>query len=325
MNAEALALIAFAALTVGGVALAAFGPTLRSDPLRARVDILADERADGQSSGGGTHKGSQGKSVKKVLREIEEVQRKRSRRTLALRLRQAGLDVSRTAWAGVMIALGLLGGLLALSFGFPPWIAACIALAAAGLAPELYLRFLRGRRLKQMAQEFPNAIDVVVRGVKSGLPLPDGLRIISTEAQEPLRSEFAKIVRDQTAGLPIADAVERFAQRVPLPEANFFAIVITIQSRTGGSLSESLSNLATVLRERKKMQGKIKAMSSEAKASGAIIGSLPIVVSTIIYLTSPDYMRLLFETFAGNVVIAGSALWMMIGVLVMKKMINFDF
>ncbi len=111
---------------------------------------------------------------------------------------------------------------------------------------------------------------------------------------------------------------------MPLPEASFFAIVIAIQSRTGGSLSEALGNLSKVLRERKKMQAKVKAMSAEAKASGGIIGSLPLIVCSLVYLTSPSYIGVLFVTFTGNVVLVGSALWMLIGVLVMRKMINFE-
>ena len=180
------------------------------------------------------------------------------------------------------------------------------------------------RRLKRMSADFPNAVDIIVRGVKSGLPFADCLRIIANEAPEPLRGEFARVVRDQAVGLPTHEAVQRFADRVPLAEANFFAIVITIQSRTGGSLSGSLSNLSNVLRERKKIRGKIKAMSAEAKASAGIIGCLPLVVGFLVYVTSPDYMLLLFQTTFGQVVIGTCLVWMGIGVLVMRHMINFE-
>ncbi len=164
-----------------------------------------------------------------------------------------------------------------------------------------------------------------VRGVKAGLPLIDCLKVIAREAQEPVRSEFQAIVEDQTLGMPISDAVARFPERIPLAETNFFAIVITIQARTGGSLAEALSNLSKVLRDRRKMDAKIRAMSAEAKASAGIIGSLPIVVAILVYLTSPDYIMLLFQTTTGNIVLAGSALWMLMGIMVMRKMINFDF
>ena len=149
--------------------------------------------------------------------------------------------------------------------------------------------------------------------------------MIASEAKEPVRSEFKMILDDQTLGVPIDQAVQRLAERIPVAEANFFAIVISLQSRSGGSLSEALGNLSRVLRERKKMDGKIKAMSSEAKASAGIIGSLPVIVTCLLYLSSPDYISLLFTTFIGKIVLAGAAVWMGFGVLVMRKMINFDF
>jgi tight adherence protein B len=166
---------------------------------------------------------------------------------------------------------------------------------------------------------------VIVRGVKAGLPLIDCIKVIAVEAQEPVRSEFQQIVEDQTLGMPLAEAVARLPERIPLAEANFFAIVIIIQSRSGGSLSEALGNLSKVLRDRKKMDAKIRAMSAEAKSSAGIIGSLPIVVAVLVYFTSPDYILLLFQTTTGNIVLAGSGLWMLMGILVMRKMINFDF
>jgi tight adherence protein B len=166
---------------------------------------------------------------------------------------------------------------------------------------------------------------VIVRGVKAGLPLIDSMKVISLEAQEPVRGEFQEIIEDQTLGMPLADAVARLPERIPLAEANFFAIVIAIQARSGGSLSEALSNLSKVLRDRKKMNAKIKAMSAEAKSSAGIIGSLPIVVTVLVYFTSPDYILLLFQTVTGNIVLAVCGMWMLMGILVMRKMINFDF
>jgi tight adherence protein B len=139
-----------------------------------------------------------------------------------------------------------------------------------------------------------------------------------------LKSEFRGIVDAQAMGLSIAEAVERIVDRVPTAEANFFAIVINIQQKAGGNLAEALQNLSAVLRDRKKMRGKIKAMSSEAKASAGIIGALPPIVASLVYLTSPDYMKLLFITPSGHIVLAVCAFWMSCGIFIMKKMINFD-
>jgi tight adherence protein B len=168
-------------------------------------------------------------------------------------------------------------------------------------------------------------VDVIVRGIKTGLPLMDCLRVIMNEAQEPVKSEFRSIVESQAVGLPLGEACLKLYERMPLPEANFFGIVIFIQQKTGGNLSEALGNLSKVLRDRKKMKAKIDAMSMEAKASGAIIASLPIVVMILVYLTSPQYISLLWTEKLGNILLMGSAIWMSLGILVMRKMINFDF
>jgi tight adherence protein B len=164
-----------------------------------------------------------------------------------------------------------------------------------------------------------------VRGLKAGLPLGDCMKIIAAEAQEPVTSEFRAVIEDQAMGMPVDEAVQRMPVRIPVAEASFFAIVITIQSRTGGSLAEALGNLSKVLRERKKMRAKIVAMSSEAKSSAGIIGALPVFVTGAIYFTTPDYIALLFTTSAGNIILAVSGFWMLMGILVMRKMINFDF
>jgi tight adherence protein B len=164
-----------------------------------------------------------------------------------------------------------------------------------------------------------------VRGICSGIPVGDCFRIVSREAEEPVRGEFKNVVETQALGLSLNEAVGRLFERVPVPEVNFFVIVINIQAQSGGNLSEALGNLSRILRERRKMAGKVQAMSMEAKASGGIIAALPFVVTSITYLTSPDYISLLWTTDIGKMALAGSALWMSIGVFTMKKMINFDF
>ena len=208
-------------------------------------------------------------------------------------------------------------------FGMLP--SAGFGISGGVLLPHFFVNWKRKRRLRQFTNEFANAVDVIVRGVKAGLPLVDCLKVIANEAQEPVAGEFREIVEDQTLGMPLADAVARLPERIPLPEANFFAIVVAIQARSGGSLSEALSNLSKVLRDRKKMAGKIRAMSAEAKSSAGIIGSLPIIVAILVYFTSPDYIALLFTTTSGNIVLAIAGLWMFIGIMVMRKMINFDY
>ena len=200
------------------------------------------------------------------------------------------------------------------------------AFAAGGGLPLWMLSFLKKRREAKFLDAFPDAVDVIVRGIKAGLPLLDSLKLIATDAAEPVRSEFRSIIETQTVGMPLGEACLKLYERMPVAEANFFGIVISIQQSAGGNLSEALGNLSRVLRDRKKMKAKIQAMSMEAKASASIIGALPIAVMTLVYLTSPAIHRAAVDRpRSGHVMLAGCALWMTIGILVMRKMINFDF
>jgi tight adherence protein B len=151
------------------------------------------------------------------------------------------------------------------------------------------------------------------------------LKMIANEAPEPVRGEFRAIIETQTIGIPLGEACAKMFDRMPLPEANFFGIVISIQQKAGGNLSEALGNLSRVLRDRKRMKAKIKAMSTEAKASAIIIAALPIAVMLLVYITSPNYIELLWTEALGRMMLAACVVWMGIGVMVMKKMINFDF
>ncbi len=162
---------------------------------------------------------------------------------------------------------------------------------------------MRSRRVKAFLNEFPNALDVIVRAVKSGLPLNDGIRLIATESAEPVRTEFRRIVEAQQVGLSIPEAAMRMGETMPCPEASFFGIVIQIQQQAGGNLSEALGNLSRVIRDRKKMKARVQALSMEAKASAIIIGALPFVVAFLVYLTSPTYIMPLFTTSTGNLIL----------------------
>ena len=180
-------------------------------------------------------------------------------------------------------------------------------------------------REKAFLAALPDAVDVIVRGIKAGLPLFESIKVVAADAPEPLRSEFNAIIETQAIGMPLGEACARLYERMPVPEANFFGIVIAIQQKAGGSLSEALGNLSKVLRDRKKMAEKIQAMSMEAKASAGIIGALPPIVMILVYLTTPDYISLLWTDPKGQLMLVGCVIWMSIGVMVMKKMINFDF
>ncbi len=262
------------------------------------------------------------KQVADSLKDLD--QRGKKKVSLEIRIQQAGLDWSRNTYFVVSGVSGVILGVALFVVNGSPLVAAGAALVGGFGLPAWMLVFRRKRRLARVTNEFPNAVDIVIRGVKAGLPLGDCLRVIAAESPEPLKTEFRRVVEAQSVGLSVTEAVERMAERVPVSESSFFAIVIGIQQKAGGNLTEALSNLSRVIRERKKMRQKVKAVSSEAKASAGIIGSLPFVVGGLVYLVSPDYIMVLFTTSTGHIVIAGGLTWMGIGVMVMKKMINFD-
>jgi len=326
----ALLVAVLAALSMGLVAVAVLYPTLAARAAFDRRLAAIAETGGARTAHGGVHDEARRRqqALEKTLRQLEASHRRGGRRrgpSLAVRLRQADLDWSPMTYLAVCVAVGLAAFAAAWIVGLGPLPAGSLATAAALLVPRKVLDMRRAGRFRRFGEEFPGAVDVIVRGIRSGLPLGDCLNIISHEVGEPVRSEFRHVVDDQMLGVSVGDAVQRMADRVPVTEARFFAIVIAIQARSGGNLSEALSNLSKVMRERKRMEAKIKSMSAEAKASGMIIASLPIAVGGITYLASRDYIMLLFTTLTGQVVLGICATWMLIGVLVMRNMIRFDF
>jgi tight adherence protein B len=209
--------------------------------------------------------------------------------------------------------------------GAPVYLLPGVLLAGGLGLPRWFVSFRRKRRVKAFLNEFPNALDIIVRAVKSGLPLNDAVRLIANESPEPVKAEFRRIVDSQQMGLSIPEATLRMPETMPCTEASFFGIVIQIQAQAGGNLSEALGNLASVLRDRKRLQGKIRSMSAEAKAGAMIIGSLPPGVMALVYITTPDYIHPLFAVPLGNLMLIGCGVWMAIGVVVMKFMINFKY
>ena len=307
-------------LACGGLAFALTGGDSLAEKRRAALKRPETKAANGA----GVDRAAKKKQIAENVRDLEKKSRRKGP-DLQTRIEQAGLSITRQQFlmifAGVAVVIGAFTFLKSQS----PLIAILVtAMAALGL-PNLVLSRLRARRIKKFVDLFPNALDIIVRGVKAGLPLGDTLRIVANESPEPVRSEFRKVVESQTIGMMLPEAVEKMAQRVPVSETNFFSIVIGIQNKAGGNLSEAIGNLSRTLRERKKMKGKIGAMSMEAKASAIIIGAVPFIVTLLLYLSSPKYISLLWDTSHGRIIAAIAIFWMSIGVVMMKKMINFDF
>ncbi len=324
MKMQTMALFGMVATAIGGVAYVFIYPLL-SGERKVEQRRASVARAEPTARVTRTQQRSRREQVEETLKEIDVKAKKPKSLPLVMKIAQAGLSWSKNQFLMISAGLGLVSFLAVFVMAGSILPALGIAFAAAFGAPHWLLSFLKKRRQKQFLNHFPDGVDVIVRGIKSGLPLLDSLKIIALDAQEPIRSEFKSIVETQTIGMPIGEACMKLYDRMPLPEANFFGIVISIQQKAGGNLSEALGNLSRVLRDRKKMKAKIQAMSMEAKASASIIGALPICVGTLVWLTSPDYIELLWTTELGRFMMMGCAMWMSIGIFVMKKMINFDF
>ncbi len=258
------------------------------------------------------------------MRELENETRKK-KNTLAAKLLQAGLTIDVNRFYLISGGVGLGVAFFTFVMNGNPLVALGAGVAGGFGMPRWVVNFLIKRRFKKFLHEFPSAVDIIIRGVKAGLPLTQCVGIIAAEAAEPVRSEFRRIIEAQSIGLSIGEACDRMAESMPLAEANFFSIVINLQQKSGGNLSEALGNLSRVLRDRKKMRLKVNAMSAEAKASAGIIGALPFAVCGLVYVSSPDYLSLLFTHMTGRIVLGFSAVWMLIGIVVMRKMIQFDF
>ena len=324
MKMQALALAFLAAAAIGGLAWVFIYPLLSGERKaeNCRASIAKPEPGARQVD---KNQRSRREQVEGSLKDLEARRQKEKSVPLSSRLTQAGLNWSPRKFmifSGILavacfaMAMLLGGGLLG---------AVGLAFAAGFGVPRWALSFLKTRREKNFLRALPDAVDVIVRGIKAGLPLFESIKVVAADAPEPLKSEFLAIIETQAIGMPLGDACARLFQRMPVPEANFFGIVIAIQQKSGGNLSEALGNLSKVLRDRKRMAEKIQAMSMEAKASAGIIGSLPPIVMLLVYLSTPEYISLLWTYPTGQLMLVGCVIWMSIGIFVMKRMINFDF
>src|SRR5437660_6055143 len=324
MNMQALALSSLAAVAIGGIAWVFLYPLLSGEK-KAESRRATVAKSEPVARNVDKNQRSRREQVEGTLKDLEARRAKEKRIPLSVRLTQAGLDWSTQKFivvsavlAAVIFAAAMLGGGGLLG-------AAGLAFAAGFGLPRWGLSFLKKRREQSFLKSLPDAVDVIVRGIKAGLPLFDSIKVVAADSPEPLKGEFLAIIETQAIGMPLGEACARLFDRMPVPEANFFGIVIAIQQKSGGNLSEALGNLSKVLRDRKKMAEKIQAMSMEAKASAGIIGSLPPIVMLLVYLSTPDYIALLWTHPTGQLMLVGCVIWMSLGIFVMKRMINFDF
>lgn len=273
----------------------------------------------------GNQKDERRKQIQETLKQFEESERQRRKRiTLRVLISQAGLDISLRNFWMVSGAVGLAAVIIALVLGAPLYVALLSGVVGVLGLPRWALAFLRKRRENAFVNQLADAIDVMVRGLKAGLPITDALKVIAEETGPPVGPEFLGVVEGLRIGLTVDQGFERMYERVPAPEVNFLSIAFSIQSKTGGNMSETLSNLSRVLRERKKMKGKVKSVSQEAKSSAGIIGALPFAITALLAFINPAYIMPLFDTETGHMMLAVAGAWMFVGVLVMRKMIQFE-
>jgi tight adherence protein B len=289
--------------------------------------LTSGERASGRVARDDPRKrkNDRRKSLQDILDEQNQNTAKKKRVSLKKKIARAGMRISVAGFWRNAVIFGIIVFAVTFVLGVPIHFAAVFGAAATYAAPMWYLGSRTKKYQARFLDEFPNAVESIVRGVQAGMPLNESMRLVASEAKEPVKTEFTRIVEQQAVVKNVAEAVPILFDRLPIAEVNFFVVVITVQQKAGGNLSEALSNLATVLRNRKKMKAKVKAVSSEAKASAGIIGALPFVVSILVSLVSPSYMTPLFTTPLGNLWLGVAGLMMCIGVFVMHKMIQFDY
>lgn len=323
-----LAIAVLAAFSVGGIVYVLAIPYLSGERKASkRFATVSSGQTARRSSRVGVPEQlvTRKRQVQETINELENQQKSKKKVNLSVQLRRAGLNVPVRSFYIASVVTGLVIAAIVLMTGSSPLVSLMAGFAGGFGLPRWLIKYMTKRRYAKFLREFANAIDIIVRGVRSGLPLNDCLQIIAREAPEPVKGEFEDLVERQRVGIPLAKSFERMYERIPLQEVNFFSIVIAIQQQTGGNLAEALNNLSQVLRDRQRLAGKVAAFSAEAKASAAIIGALPVVVMLLVYMTSPDYIAILWTESLGKIMLMGSAVWMLIGILVMRKMINFDY
>ncbi len=316
-----LVLLATAIIVV--VSAGQFGPRAK---FKRRMSAVVGKQVARSGERASASDASRRRDIQEKLKQVEEGHRTKRRRRYQIRqdLQQAGLGITVRQYAIGSAVLGVFGLVVILVLGFK-WYVGVLTGVFLGLGiPKFWLGYMRNRRLKSFIKLFPEAIDIIVRGVQTGLPVGECLAIIGRETSDPIGGEFRQIVEGLQIGLTLEESLSRAQERLPTQELRFFAIVLQIQQQTGGNLAETLNNLSTVLRDRKKMKAKVSAMAAEANASASIIGSLPFVVCGLLLLINPNYLTPLFTDTTGQILVAIGLTWMSLGVFVMRQMINFE-
>ncbi len=320
-----LLLVVLAAVAVGAAGFALVPSALGGSRASKRLKVYqGDLRTTRRELDANRTRDARRKTVQQALKAQTDDLNAKKRVRLPDLIFQAGMTISPAAFIRNSVIFGAGLFIFLLIVQVPYYFAAVFGVAGGYLLPRMYVGRRRKKYQNAFLDELPNAVEAIVRGVKTGLPLNDSMRVVAKDTKEPVRSEFGRVLDQQSFGFSMTEAVQVLLDRVPLPEVNFFVVVISVQQQAGGNLSEALGNLARVLRNRKKMKQKVAAMSSEAKASAGIIGALPVVVAIMVSFVSPVYLQPLITTTIGQLWLGVAAIMMCLGVFVMNRMIQFD-
>jgi tight adherence protein B len=321
-----LSLGAAVAATIAVLAVSAFAEGRQANLRRARLRRFAQ-----RASGSGPR--PEGKQAVQTLALAESATPRLDRlaarilpgaAALQTRLVQTGRSATLGQVLVVMAAVTGASFVLATFGGAPLWLAAIGAVADGQIVPRALLKRWQAKRLKRFVGQFPDAIDLIVRALRAGLPLSEAIRSVSTEFAEPTAGEFRRVVGGIAIGLSLEDALWSMSRRIDSPELRFFVISIATQRQTGGNLGETLGNLADILRARSQLTIKIKAMTSEARTSAMVLGGLPFAIGLLLLATNPNYISPMLHDPRGWAMMAAGAGMMTIGGLIMAKLVSFE-
>lgn len=306
-----LATFILLAIAFGALIYGVLGQRIEAlDPKKARLLRIAPDGSE---------------QAKEAARQEERVQKKNTdTRTATERLiEQAGVDWTTAKFTRIRVIAAVVS-LLTVYIVTQNYMFAIVATTISlATVPGGYLNYARAKRYKAFLKEFPTAIDIMVRSVQAGLTLNEGLHTIITEVDPPISDEFQRVVDRMTLGESLGSAITVLQERLPLQEVHFFVSTVGIQQQTGGSLAGTLENLSAVIRDRKDMQERIKALSGEARISALILAALAPVVLVGFAIVNPSYLAPLISTTLGNMTLGGAALWMAFGFIIMRRMVNF--
>ena len=318
-------LVTFIFVLIIGSGVAASYHFGQKQKMSERAISVMTRNKGGIDDGKDKHLAKQRADIAKKLSEAgKEKTKQKNRVTLRQWMEQAGIAAPIWKfWVASLIFAIIVWALLSMMTDWPQ-IAVIFATFTAFLGvPKMFLKRRAAKRQRKSFEEFPDALDACVRLLQAGMPISEAVAMVSREFTGPLRDEMGRMYDNQKIGLPLGAAALEMAKRIPLTEVHMFATALQIQSETGSSLSEVLSNLSAVIRARFRLKRKVKALSSEAKASAAIIAALPVLVSFGLYMVNEKYISILFDTTKGNFLLGGAIFWMCCGVLIMRQMINF--